>query len=98
MHKSDVHIGQKKYKCDWPGCEWIGTNHAQELRFHKLRKHEGVKIRKNMNRKPKSKNPNAEKKHGCSWPGCGKRFLYKSVLLQHSRSHQTPGKIKMNFY
>ncbi len=89
VHFADVHTGDKKFKCDYPECTWIGTNHAQELRLHKLRKHEGIKI---FNKKIReSDDINAYKKHICQYPDCGKKFLYKSVLTQHLRTHQILG-------
>lgn len=67
------HTGVKKYQCDWPGCDW-STNHSQAVAKHRMRTHEGLKLKKYKPKHPS--NPNSDydfngelKKFQCDWPG-----------------------------
>ena len=96
-HMKSVHIRDRLYSCEWPGCEYetySKSSHTIHQNVHGLHKY--VCDYTNCNAKYKDNDTlksHRFKKHGigqgfeCSWPGCDYKSVYKYKIKYHERIH-----------
>ncbi|CAG2115256.1 unnamed protein product [Medioppia subpectinata] len=87
---------RRKYRCDWPGCEWMGENIQDHKRDHLGIKQWpclwpdcGMKFKARVNFEDHMNIHNNVKPHSCHWPGCDFRAYVRTSVKKHiNRKHK----------